>query len=37
MKFKILWVAFTKKLKNLKIAGSRADFLDFDFKIYNFF
>jgi hypothetical protein len=34
MKFKkILEVTFTKKLKILKIAGSRAEFLDFDFEI----
>jgi hypothetical protein len=30
---KILRVKFTKNFKNLKIAGSRAEFLDFDFEI----
>jgi hypothetical protein len=34
---KILGVAFTKKLKFLKIAGFRAESLDFDFEIQNFF
>jgi hypothetical protein len=31
MKLKILGVALKTKLKILKIAGSRAEFLDFDF------
>ncbi len=30
---KILGATVTKKLKILKIAGSRAEFLDFDFEI----
>ncbi len=30
---KMLGVIFTKKLKILEIAGSRAEFLDFDFEI----
>jgi hypothetical protein len=30
-------VTFTKNFKILKIAGSRAEFLDFDFEIQNFF
>jgi hypothetical protein len=34
---KILGVTFTKKLKILKIAGARAEFLDFDFEIKIFF
>ncbi len=33
----MLAVIFTKKLKILKIAGSRAEFLDVDFEIKNFF
>jgi hypothetical protein len=37
MKFKILGVAVSKFLKILKVAGSRAYFLDFDFGIQNFF
>ncbi len=34
---KILGVAVTKILKILKIVGSIAEFLDFDFGIQNFF
>ncbi len=33
----MLGVIFTKKMKILKIAGSRAEFLDYDFEIENFF
>ena len=33
----MLVVIFTNKLKIMKIAGSRAEFLDFDFEIKNFF
>ena len=31
MKLKNIRGSFNKKIENLKIAGSRADFLDFDF------
>ncbi len=34
---KILWATVTKNFEILKIAGSRAEFLDFDFEIKNFF
>jgi hypothetical protein len=34
---KILGVPFTKNVKILQIAGSRAELLDFVFLIYNFF
>ena len=37
MKFKNIRGIFTKNLKILKIEGSRAEFLDFDFEISNFF
>ncbi len=37
MKFKNIRGTFTKNLKILKIEGSRAEFLDFDFEISNFF
>ncbi len=33
MKFKVLGVAFINRLKTLKIAGSKAEFLDFDYEI----
>jgi hypothetical protein len=35
--WKILEVTVTKKLEIFKIAGSRAELLDLDFEIYNFY